>query len=270
MKLLLSLICFVVAGLAAAYAVEPIVIKSALPAKTLPLKPKLPPVRTYHDVLSVIPQDMEPGNASRWGQSEKDVANIILKKKLTDVGRAVSMKVRVSEVSDWGRMIVWATLENDEGYAIRVFAGADNPAFLPQLATLKQGDFILLEGSLEKVLFEQLWGSPALSICVKEGKVTKLLPNGLPAPRPASINLTVVSAVYGSGINFADVTERVKGMLKEPGSEFAATPHWLGADPTPGRNKALVVVYLVGVQRHVFTVGEGGEISAARMVKPAE
>ena len=55
--------------------------------------------------------------------------------------------------------------------------------------------------------------------------------------------LLVISAVYGSGDKFADVTYRVNDLLRDPETVFWARPQWLGADPTPGWNKALVIVY---------------------------
>lgn len=75
-------------------------------------------------------------------------------------------------------------------------------------------------------------------------------------------NLLVISAVYGSGANFVDVTYRVNDLLRQPGVEFFARPEWLHADPTPGWNKALVIVYEHKGQRRLFTTGEGGRVSA--------
>ncbi len=91
------------------------------------------------------------------------------------------------------------------------------------------------------------------------------------AHRPASpptaghspaAHLLVISAVYGSGTRFADVTYRVNDLLRQPGVEFFARPEWLEADPTPGWNKALVIVYEVCGERRCFTSGEGGKVSA--------
>ena len=45
-----------------------------------------------------------------------------------------------------------------------------------------------------------------------------------------------------SGTQFADVTYRVNDLIHQPLVEFFARPEWLKADPTPGWNKALVIV----------------------------
>ena len=91
-------------------------------------------------------------------------------------------------------------------------------------------------------------------------------------PRAARVNaspaekLLVISAVYGSGDKFADVTYRVNDLLRDADTVFWAKPNWLGADPTPGWNKALVIVYEHDGQRRTFSTGEGGEVSVARLL----
>jgi len=85
------------------------------------------------------------------------------------------------------------------------------------------------------------------------------------APTPAA-DLLVISATYGSGTNYSDVTYRVNDLLRAPDAEFFARPEWLSADPTPGWNKALVIVYEVKGHRHIFTTGEGGKVSASLLL----
>lgn len=85
------------------------------------------------------------------------------------------------------------------------------------------------------------------------------------APTPTA-DLLIISATYGSGTNYSDVTYRVNDLLRQPGAEFFARPEWLSADPTPGWNKALVIVYEVKGHRHTFTSGEGGRVSASLLL----
>lgn len=89
------------------------------------------------------------------------------------------------------------------------------------------------------------------------------------APSPAA-DLLVISATYGSGTNFSDVTYRVNDLLRQSDGEFFARPEWLSADPTPGWNKALVIVYEVKGQRHTFATGEGGQVSVALLLAAAK
>jgi len=79
-------------------------------------------------------------------------------------------------------------------------------------------------------------------------------------------DLLIISATYGSGTKYSDVTYRVNDLLRQPGAEFFARPEWLSADPTPGWNKALVIIYKVKGCRHIFTTGEGGRVSASLLL----
>jgi hypothetical protein len=83
-------------------------------------------------------------------------------------------------------------------------------------------------------------------------------------------DLLIISATYGSGTNYADVTYRVNDLLRQPDVEFFARPEWLAADPTPGWNKALVIVYEFKGYRHTFTTGEGGRVSASLLMDDAK
>jgi len=116
----------------------------------------------------------------------------------------------------------------------------------------------------------------AASLSVFTGCASRPAHHSEPAPaRPAktatprddlTAHLLVISAVYGSGDKFADVTYRVNDLLRDPETVFWAKPQWLGADPTPGWNKALVIVYEHDGRRRTFSTGEGGEVSVWRLV----
>lgn len=238
-------------------------------ADPAPAKPKEPkPLRTYRDFLAVIPKDLEPENARKWSDAQKEVANDLFKQKLVETKRPAQMRFKVRGVDHWGRFVVWSYLPNDEGYHIRVFASQwkeDN--MLPKLATLREGELIEMTGFCDLAKFENLWNTQSLSLGIGNASFVKLLPNGKPAPTPERVPVKLISAVYGSGTTFTDVTDRVKAFLDEPGAIFYANPPWLGADPTPGWNKALIIVHEIDGKRRTFTVGENGEVSAALVVK---
>jgi hypothetical protein len=93
---------------------------------------------------------------------------------------------------------------------------------------------------------------------------------GRPTPAAsAAANVLIISAVYGSGAKFDDVTYRVNDLVHQPEVEFFARPEWLATDPTPGWNKALVIVYEFKGQRRTFTTGEGGRVSAEILIEAA-
>jgi hypothetical protein len=124
-----------------------------------------------------------------------------------------------------------------------------------------------MSGVCDLAKYENLWNTKSLSLGIGDASFIKLLPNGKPVPAPERIPVKLISAVYGSGTAFCDVTDRVKALLDEPGAIFYANPNWLGADPTPGWNKALIIVHESDDKRRTFTVGENGEVSAALIVK---
>ena len=78
----------------------------------------------------------------------------------------------------------------------------------------------------------------------------------------------VISAVYGAGTNFADVSVQVGGLVRQS-SSFTAQPTWLQTDPLPGYNKTLVIIYEVKGRRHIFTTPEGSGVSAAILLEAA-
>ncbi|MCX6857025.1 MAG: hypothetical protein NTV80_19210 [Verrucomicrobia bacterium] len=222
------------------------------------------PLRTYHDFIAVIPKDLEPEQARNWSEAQKEVANGILKKKLVDTKRPAVMRFKVHGVDFWGRFVLWTHLPADEGYSIRVFASQwKDPNPLPKLASLREGDLIEMSGECDLAKFENLWNTKSLTLGIANASFIKLQRNGKPAPPTGRIPVGLISAVYGSGTAFADVTDRVKALLEEPSASFKANPNWLGADPTPGWNKALIIVYQINGQRRTFTAGENGEVSAA-------
>lgn len=256
MKLIPSLFVFALAQVSFLQAADP------APTKMKEAKP----LRTYLDFLAVIPRDMETENARNWSEAQKEVANGLLKKKLVDPRRPAQMRFKVRGVDFWGRFVVWSHLPADEGYSIRVFASNWKEAdMLPKLATLCEGDLIEMTGVCDLAKFENLWNTKSLSIGIGEASFIKLQPNGKPAPPPARVPVQIISAVYGSGTAFSDVTDRVKALLEEPGALFQANPNWLGADPRPGWNKALVIVHQFDGKRRTFTAGENGEVSAAKL-----
>jgi len=83
------------------------------------------------------------------------------------------------------------------------------------------------------------------------------------ALRTQAKSFRVISATYGSGGKVAEVTDRVGQLLEATNAEFWAHPNSLEADPAPGWNKQLTIIYEFQGKRHLFTTGEGGHVSVA-------
>jgi hypothetical protein len=73
----------------------------------------------------------------------------------------------------------------------------------------------------------------------------------------------------GSGTNYADVTVRVNDLRRPPGAEFSTHPKALGTDPSPGWNKALVMVYEFRHRRCLLAAGEGDSVSGPALLTRA-
>jgi hypothetical protein len=109
-------------------------------------------------------------------------------------------------------------------------------------------------------------GSLLAAGCASEhSQPTALQPPVMPQ-KPAS-EVLVISATYGSGTHYVDVTAQVNALLQQPGTEFFARPEWLATDPTPGWNKSLVIVYDYRGRRNLFTAGEGGKVSVPALLE---
>lgn len=77
------------------------------------------------------------------------------------------------------------------------------------------------------------------------------------ASRP---DLVILSATYGSGNRHADVTARVKYHVEQERHAFSANPQDLGADPTPGWNKQLTIIYQINGKEARKSWGENSRI----------
>ncbi|HEY2585546.1 MAG TPA: hypothetical protein VGI81_07275 [Tepidisphaeraceae bacterium] len=78
----------------------------------------------------------------------------------------------------------------------------------------------------------------------------------------------IVSASFGTGTNWADVTEQVK-RLAESSDAVRANPDTLGADPSPGWRKQLEIVYIQDGRRRTVMINEDSEIRVQGLI-PAE
>ena len=78
----------------------------------------------------------------------------------------------------------------------------------------------------------------------------------------------IVSASFGRGDKWADVTERVK-QLAESSQCVRANARTLGIDPDPGWRKRLEIVYIQDGERRTFMIDTDSEIRVPRLI-PSE
>ena len=65
----------------------------------------------------------------------------------------------------------------------------------------------------------------------------------------------MISARFGGGNNWADVTKKVQQLFAE-GKAFYVNPGTLGVDPTPGWRKHLQIEYVQDGQNHSTNTDE--------------
>ena len=104
---------------------------------------------------------------------------------------------------------------------------------------------------------------PAESVvvcCPTTVAMTPLVPP-LPVPLPVPARrVKIRAASYSFGSDYADVTERVRKLVRA-GTTFQANPGWLHADPHPYWNKALVIVCKINHRTAIYSVGENENVS---------
>jgi clan AA aspartic protease (TIGR02281 family) len=83
-----------------------------------------------------------------------------------------------------------------------------------------------------------------------------------PEVSPVRPPFEIVSARFGGGKKWADVTDRIKELLAT-GQEIKANTKTLGADPTPGYKKHLEITYMQGGEQKTMRVAEGSEVAAS-------
>jgi hypothetical protein len=108
------------------------------------------------------------------------------------------------------------------------------------------------------------------SLAAEDGKATglkrTLLEKRIASAPPAISKPRVISARWGGGSNWADVTDRVNDLLAS-GQQIAANNGSLGADPTPGWRKRLQITYMAyGVQK-TMSVDEDQKVASEELGK---
>ncbi len=92
-----------------------------------------------------------------------------------------------------------------------------------------------------------------------------------PPPTPAGGDrVQIVSAFYGTGMLFTDVTARVTELTKPGSPPFTVDVNTLQADPTPGLKKEFIVVYDYNGVRKTFTSREYLDVSSATLIANAK
>lgn len=97
-------------------------------------------------------------------------------------------------------------------------------------------------------IFVLAW-SLCVASCSKSPPQPAPSPDKQPKPAPSTQetnvikDITIRSAVFGSGVKTADVTPRVIHLFHSEPEGFFARKDWLHSDPRPYQNKVLLITY---------------------------
>ncbi len=201
-------------------------------------------VTSAKDLVKFWPDGIQLSTSAPNVQPAVVLANQVLAK--TAFGREAAMSLKFKMVEDqaqglYGHVIAAQAESVDLGAVTVVCTVYFAPDQLQTLATrdLAAGalDFHGVIAKAEIVHAEGL----RMVLDIVAARVGEMVRKPRPERGPAKVK--VISAVYGGGKHQADVTERVRKHVEQDKKTFAVTPGDLGADPTPGWNKTLTVVY---------------------------
>ncbi len=83
-------------------------------------------------------------------------------------------------------------------------------------------------------------------------------------------DIEVQSAVFGSGANVADVTDRVVELLRSEPKGFTPRADWLRVDPLPYKRKSLAISYKYRGEPHLLVTSNQEKVSYDLLLKNAK
>lgn len=203
------------------------------------------------DLLKKCPEGIQLVGGAPNVQPAVVLANQVLAKEA--FGRQAAMSLKFSTVDHqeqglYGHAIAASAERSKSGAVTVVCTVYFAPDQLERLATVDLAEAKLgFQGVIAKA--EIVRGAElTLYLDIVAARVGE---KGRKVMRPSRpVRVKVISAVYGGGKHQADVTERVREFVEKDKAAFWVSPGDLGADPTPGWNKTLTVVYTKdGVRR---------------------
>ena len=127
-------------------------------------------------------------------------------------------------------------------------------AYVERLAAIRDAEFDRGQIDLARNLADTIKSAADTNKWAESfEKVVRKIDTSLPP-------ITVISAIYGSGGKDADVTDRVTELIEKEQRNFWVNPGDLGADPNPGWNKGLTIVFQIDGKKDKKWWGENNEV----------
>lgn len=136
----------------------------------MPLRAQLrpsppPPVEKYADIVAAVPREFQTRKAAKWTKAQREGVNAVLK-KFCEAKRTAKLTYKVDDVANWPGLTLFGYLKNNEGQTVRIFAAFDEK-LKPQLAKLKKGQTVTIEGILVSARWMDTWNVFGLDVCVQ-------------------------------------------------------------------------------------------------------
>lgn len=207
----------------------------------------------------------------RWDSCAPPIEGYICQWKGTATKMAAPVaNATIIEVATWDAPSAILTMKSQN--RLRAFRVTPDTAIT--LNGLKSKIEIIGSG-LRVVSFTLVAGNAeTLSSLSLEGVVKKADPvltnpraDKSPDPLPTT-GIEIISATYGSGRRHADVTDRVIEFMETNPRRLVVRPQDLGADPTPGWNKELVITHKWRGRRRTMNWGENSHVEPVSLSLP--
>lgn len=218
---------------------------------------------SIEQMLGILPIAIRLKEGRAWQQQAADLANQQLGKQV--VGKALTATLKFSRFESvkeglYGPAVVGSAEVKDisaAGATVRLQTYVYfSPDQLSKLGLIKSGTNQTFTGTVGRCEFLEAGRVLVLDVRGALLGAVDLPAQALPKGRP----MEILSATYGSGGGHADVTARVKEKLELKRENLVARPQDLGADPTPGWNKQLNIVYTKDGRQRMRSYGENSSV----------
>lgn len=227
-------------------AMRAFVCTAAFAFSSLMAAPDAPPLTSLGDFYKLLPADIQLDQKAPALPLAIEIANRIFADQAFARDAQMSLSFNRFESqprSPYGDAVVGTTLWESSpngGSLIKIeFRVYFSPDCRAALATHPAATSLAFHGTVAKAVMKEA-KQTTFSVDIVAARLGE---QDRPSARiDRAPKVEVISAVYGGGKHQADVTERVRRYVtsKKP---FWTNPGDLGADPTPGWNKTLTVVF---------------------------
>jgi hypothetical protein len=227
-----------------------------------------PAFSSLEQVLATIPHSINLKQGSKWNVAAVNMANVIMKEQVVGKSANVTIPIRRFEKNDGPiHPLRGCTSPREKvtinGVTVRleayVYVAKES---LVAASTTKLSGRWLVSGTITRC--ELVNDGSALLLDIQNSLLDMDATRAVGAPAKSSTVkssvVQIISATYGTGGKYADVTAAVKKIVEQNREMMVVNPGTLGADPSPGWNKELHVIYTKDGVKHEQRRGENEHV----------